>query len=174
MRLTAQTIGRRGRRRPDHAIDARRADPAHGGTDALLDVFAQAVQFRGPRRVRFQEQLLQPQRAQRFRKRLPDALVFAQNDFRAAAADIDNQKPLLGMRPAALDAQVNQARLFLAGDDLDIGAQRRRSARDELVLIARVPHGRGGDRAHRLHIQPLVLLRHGVQHAADHVHGFRG
>ena len=76
------------------------------------------------------------------------------------------------MRPAALHAEMNQAGFFLAGDDLDIGAQRSRSAGDELVLIAGVPHRRGGDRAHGFHVQPLVLLRHGVQHAADHIHRF--
>ena len=157
---------------PIDAIDARCADAAHGGTDALLDVLVEPMQLGRPRRIGLQEELLQPQRAERLRERLADAFVFAQNDFRAATADIDDQEAFLGMRPAALHAQMNQAGFFLAGDDFDIGTQRGGGAGNELVLVAGIPDGRGGDGAHGFHLQPLVLLRHGVQHAANHIHGF--
>ena len=40
------------------------------------------------------------------------------------------------------------------------------------MLITGVAHGRGGHGAHGFDVQALVLLRHGVEHAADHIHGF--
>ncbi len=76
------------------------------------------------------------------------------------------------MRPAALNAKVNQARFLLAGYDLNIGTKRSRGSCDELLLVAGIANGRGRDSADGVYLQPLVLLCHAAQHAADQVHRF--
>ena len=100
-------------------------------------------------RIAVQKHFLQPHRAERFRHRVDQGAVFARNNFRAAAADIDHQHPFPGLRPAAHHALVNQARLFSPGDDFDLRAQRGGGARQEfggleasrtaLVATARTP-----------------------------------
>ena len=88
------------------------------GADALLDVFVQAMEVGGAgRSVR---------RKISCRRSAPSgfenawhAVVFAEDDFGAAAADIDHQEAFCRMRPPALHAEMNEAGFFLAGDDFD-------------------------------------------------------
>ena len=94
------------------------------------------------------------------------AAAFAGDNLRAAASDIEDQDAFPGLRPVALDAQVNQARLFAAGDDLDGSAGGFRGARDEIPLVARIADGAGGHRAHTHDVQPAVDAAHAGQYGA--------
>ena len=76
------------------------------------------------------------------------------------------------MRPPAFDAQLNQARFFLPGNDFDIRAERSRGAGDKFLLIACIAHGGGGHRADSIYVEPFVLLGHAAEHTADQIHGF--
>ena len=81
-------------RSADDTIDAGISDPPDSGTDSLLNIFAEPMEIGGSRRIGAKKQLLQPQRAERFRKCLAYALILAQDDLGAAAADVDDQEPL--------------------------------------------------------------------------------
>ena len=97
-------------------------------------------------------------------QRLGDGLAhparFAEDDFGTAAADVDDQNILVRMRPAALHAKVDEPGLFLAGNDLDGRGDGLRCAGEELVLIAGVANGAGGDGADADDVQLSILLRH--------------
>ena len=95
----------------------------------------------------------------------------AQDQFRAAAADIGHQQALLGMRPLALHAQVNQARFFQTGNHFYRGTQDSGSARQKFRLIAGVAQGGRADDAHGQHIQLAIGGRHAGQHVARQIHG---
>jgi hypothetical protein len=69
-----------------------------------------------PLTVVLQKDFAQPHGPQGFGVRFPQAAGFGGDDLGAAAADIDDQDALGRLRPVALDAEVNQARLFAAGD----------------------------------------------------------
>ena len=79
---------------------------------------------------------------------------------------------LAGLRPVALDAQVNQARFFAAGDDLDRRAGGFRRARQKILLVAGVADGAGGHRADAHHVQLAVDAGHAGQHGASGSQGF--
>jgi hypothetical protein len=93
--------------------------PPHGPRQFIVDEFAHLVQMFRRGRIVVQEHLFEPHGAQWLRDHVSRHAVFAGDDLRAAAADIDNQQPLVLVRPGALQTQVDQARLFAAGDDFD-------------------------------------------------------
>ena len=74
------------------------------------------------------------------------------------------------MRPQALDAEVNQARLLLAGDDFDGRLQRFGGPLQEFVLIAGVAQGAGSQGADSHHAHGLVLGGHLREHVAGEIH----
>jgi hypothetical protein len=109
-------------RRGDHAVPMRVAETLPDARQFLFDVLAHLVQLVLQRRIVAQEDLAQPHRAQRLRERVAQNAVLARDQLRAAPADIHNQQPAVGMRPAGLHSQVNQPRLLASGNDLDRSA----------------------------------------------------
>jgi len=83
------------------------------------------------------------------------------------AADIDDEDAPGRLRPVALDAEMDQARFFAAGDDLD----RRRPASDaraqKRLLVAGIADGAGGHRPNTHHVQLAVDAGHAGQHHAS-------
>lgn len=75
-----------------------------------------------------------------------DALI-GLDDFGAAAADVDDEDAFFGVGPAGFDAEVDEAGLFLAGDELDGLADGFGGALEELVAVGGVADGGGGDGA---------------------------
>ena len=86
-------------------------------------------------------------------------VAFADDELGAAAADVDDEsRAVRGIR-VMRDAEIDQARLFDAGDDVDGMAERFLGLREECLGIARTPQRVGTDDAHlmRLHVaQPLA------------------
>ena len=130
------------------------------------------MQGGGIGRIGAQEESLEAECAEGFRPCLADAVVIADDDLGAAAADVDDEEALLGMRPEAADAEVDEAGFLLSGDDLDFGAERGGGAGHELKLVAGVADGGGGDGADVRDIEPFVGSRHGGEHLADEREGF--
>jgi hypothetical protein len=79
----------------------------------------------------------------------PQGIVtLADDQLRAAAADVHDQAPA-GLRGQAVRrAQVDQARLLDAGNDLDGVAERAAGPRQEGIAAARAPQGIGADSPH--------------------------
>ena len=155
----------------DGAVPARVAEAAHGGVELGLNVLAHLVQLDRGGRVVPQKNLAQPDGPQRFGERFPQAAGFGGDDLGAAAADIDDEDAFGRLRPVALDAEVNQARFFAAGDDLDRGANGFRRARQKSLLVAAVADGAGGHRADAHHVQLAVDRGHAGQHGARGLQG---
>ena len=74
--------------------------------------------------------------------------VLADDDFSGAPANINHQPLLLAGGQGAGDAAVNQARFFLAGDDLDRKAQQLAAAQHKFLGIECFAQGLGGNSAH--------------------------
>ncbi len=89
--------GSRGR---DGAIVRLLAELAHYVHDALFDVFFQAMELARSGWIVLEKYFGQAQCAERFRKALRHAAVLAQDQFGAAAADIDREDALSRMRPS--------------------------------------------------------------------------
>ena len=158
--------GGRGGRCGDGAVPARRAQPAHRSIQLGLYVFVHLVELERRRWIAFQKDLVQPDGPQRLGKGLFQHAVFGPDDFRAAAADIDDQRAFAVLRPDALHPQVNQARLLAAGDDFHRRTGRFRGPRQELVRIAGVADSAGGDSAYPHHVEFAVHRGHPGEHGA--------
>ena len=102
--------------------------------------------------------------------RLRHTAVLAQDQLRAAAADVDDQDAPGRLRPAALHAEMNQPRLLLSGDHLDGRADRFRGALQEFVAIARVAQGACPESPYSHHAGGFVLGRHLNENAAGELH----
>ena len=73
-------------------------------------------------------------------------LRVADDQFRGAAADVHEQRALAGRQfDAAGDAQIDQPRFFLAGDDAHIQIGQLADALDELIAVLGFAHGGGGE-----------------------------
>ena len=86
-------------------------------------------------------------------------VAFADDQLGAAAADVDDEIGAVRRIRVVRDAEIYQARLFDAGDDLDGMAERFLGLREECVGIARAAQRIGADDADlvRLHVaQPLT------------------
>ncbi len=81
-------------------------------------------------------------------------VAFADDELGAAAADIDDEKRAVRGIRVVRDAEIDQARLFDAGDDVDGVAERFLGLREECVGIARAAQRIRADHAHlmRLHV----------------------
>ena len=94
----------------------------------------------------------------------------ADDQLGAAAADVDHQ-PVAGLaRRGVRDAEVDQARLFDAGDDLDRVAERIARPVEERALAPRLAQRVGAHHAHPagLHVvQPLPEALEALQRAGD-------
>jgi hypothetical protein len=91
-----------------------------------------------------------------------------EDQFRAAAADVDHQPLSRAHRQTVRHAQVDEAGLFAAGDHLDRVAERRLGGPQEDAAVAHLPQGVGADRAHRVvrqGAQALAEARQAVQGA---------
>ena len=131
-----------GGRGGDGAVVGRSSEAAHGVDDALLDILLQAMQLASLGWILLEENFGQAQRAELLRERLRHAAALAQDQLGAAAADVDHEDAL-GMRPSALHAQVNQARLLLAGDHLDGRRESFEARAQEFLLVDGVAQGAG-------------------------------
>ena len=140
--------------------------------DLFRDVLFHLVEFLGPGRVRLEKHFIQPQRAERFAGGLGEIFVLAEDDFGAAAADIDDEEAFFRVGPAALDAEVDESCFFLPGDDLDVCAECRGGTREEFLLIGSVTDCGGGDGANLIDAQFSIGRGHLDQDAADEIHGF--
>ncbi len=136
----------------------------------LLDVLLHTRQFARVRRIAFQKHLSEPDRAQGFGERVHHASVLAQDQFRAAPADVRDQQAPLRLRPASLHAQVNQARFLQAGDHFHRRSQDLRRARQKLGAIGGVSKRGSAHRADRQNIQLAILPGHHGQHLARQIH----
>ena len=133
--------------------------------------FLHARQLARIGRIAFQEHFGQPHCAQRLGEPFHQASVFAEDQLRAAAADVRNQNAPLGLRPARLHAQMNQPRFLQAGNDFHRRPQNLGGARQKFRPIGGIAQRRGTHRANRQNIQPAILLRHVRQHFARQIHG---
>ena len=95
----------------------------------------------------------------------------AQDQLRAAAADVGHQQPLLRMGPLALHAQMHQPRLLQTGNDFHGSPQNGGSARQKFRLIAGVAQGGGSHHPHGQHVQLTVGRGHSREHLARQIHG---
>src|SRR5690606_1892305 len=74
--------------------------------------------------------------------------ALADDELGGAAADVHDQAPLARRWLLAVgDAEVDQARLLAAGDDVDAVPQRRLRRQQEDLRIGQLAHGIGGDGA---------------------------
>ncbi len=69
----------------------------------------------------------------------------ADDELRAPSADVDDQAPRGGACNSMRDAEVDQARLFLAGDDLDVMAESLARVVEDFVRVAGFPERVGAD-----------------------------
>src|SRR6185503_4560293 len=86
-------------------------------------------------------------------------MTFADDELRAAAADVDDEIRAVRRVRVMRNPEVDEARLFDTGDDLDGMSERLFSFREELVGVLRAPQGVRAYDAHlmRLHVtQPLT------------------
>ena len=90
--------------------------------------------------------------------------------LRAAPADVDDQQPLMPMRPLRLDAQVDQPRLLLTRDQLDRLSHDGAGAFQEHGLIAGIAHGGCGHDARGQHVERFVEAGHPLQRLQSHGH----
>ena len=144
---------------------------AHRRVQLGLDVLVHLVELQGRGRIVLEEDFAQPDGAQRLGKGVLQDAVFGADDLRAAAADIDHQGALAGLRPGAFHAQVDEAGFFPAGDDFHRGAGRFRGARQKFVRIARIANRAGGHGAHAHHVQLAIEGGHARQHGAGGAQG---
>ncbi len=116
-----------------------------------------------------QEDRLQPNRAQRPGEGDSHPPLVGFNDLRTAAANINQKDSFVRMRPSSLDAKVDQARLLLPRDRLDLNTGSTGSGVEKLVAVVRIPNrgGRHGSDRHRLGGPPFSC--HAGQHATDGV-----
>ena len=94
--------------------------------------------------------------------------MLADDEFRAAAADVDDQAPFRRIRHAVRDAEVDQARFLAAGDDFDRMTQFLFGVAQERRGRAQAPHGIRRHRAHAMRRQGAQTLskpRQGLQRA---------
>ena len=70
----------------------------------------------------------------------------ADDELGAPAADVHDEAPRGGARNAVRDAEVNQARLFTTGDDLDVMAESLPGLAQELAGVAGLAKRVGSDR----------------------------
>ena len=133
----------------------------------MLDVLIEPMKLRRRGWVVLKKCLGEPNRAQWFREAAGEVAAAPPHQLGAATADVDDEDVLLGVRPTALYAQVDQPRLLLTGDHLHFGANRLGGPLDGLFLIAGVPHGAGRDRAYPADLK----LVEGRCHAAERVRG---
>ena len=92
----------------------------------------------------------------------------ADNDLRAAAADVEHQPLPVVVRQVARDALIDEPRLFLAGNDLDRMSERLLRGGQKFSGIARLPQGIRADRAHRPRwhfTQPFAEAREALERA---------
>ena len=80
--------------------------------------------------------------------RLERLETLAEHDLRRAAADVDDEPARRVVREVVRDAEVDEARFFGAGDDLDRVSERFRGAIEERARVARLPQRARADRAH--------------------------
>ena len=143
----------------DGAVPAGVAQAAEGRVELGLDVLVHLVELADDGRIVLEKNLAQADGAQGLGEGFHEVAAVGGDDLRAAAADIDDEDAFVALRPDAFDAEVDQARLFAAGDDFDGRAGGFGRARQELVLVAGVADGAGGDGAHAHHIQLAVERR---------------
>ena len=98
-------------------------------------------------RIVEEEHLFQANGAEGARDGGFELTVGGDDDFGAAAADVDDHETAIGMGPTGLDAGVDEAGFFEAGDNFNGGADGLAGAKDEIFLIAGVADGAGGDDA---------------------------
>ena len=71
----------------------------------------------------------------------PLAVAFAENEFRAAAADVHNQQRLTGEKRVRRDAAKRPVRLLLAGNDFDRQSRNVLDGGGQFRGIDRIPRG---------------------------------
>jgi hypothetical protein len=79
-----------------------------------------------------------------FRQQDPGAV--RNDELGGAAADVDEKQRVLARGKLAPQREIDQPRLFLAGDDLDAHARALLHGFDELLGVGRLADGAGGDR----------------------------
>src|SRR5581483_2565160 len=87
-----------------------------------------------------------------------------------AAADIEEQGMFSVLRPTALHSEMNEARLFTAGNDFDRRPRSVRGAMQEFPLIARVADGAGSHYTHTDYVEPAVKVGHAREDRAGRDH----
>ena len=70
---------------------------------------------------------------------------FTDDQFRATTTNIDDQPPTGYVGNAVRDTEIDQARLFLAANDLDGVAEHIRGTDQKICAVARLPQGVGAD-----------------------------
>src|SRR5262249_19585519 len=92
--------------------------------------------------------------------------MLADDEFGAAAADVDDEPALRRLGHTMRDTEVDQARFFAAGDDLDRMTERRLGRPEKRARCAEPAHGVRGHGAHALvrqHAQALAEAREAGQ-----------
>ena len=97
---------------------------------------------------------------------------FSDDELHAAPADIDYQNGLVRMGPAGLHTQMDQPRLFRAGDDFNGSTENVGCTAYEVGLVAGITHGAGGYGAHAHDFQFAVSIHHSLQHLTNELDGF--
>ena len=87
----------------------------------------------------------------------------ADDEFGGAAADIHHQPFAFRLRQAVCDAEIDEARFFAPGDDVDGKAERRFGLLQKFGSILGDTQGVGADRAHRLARQAAQAFAEALQ-----------
>lgn len=148
--------GRRRRRSCNCAVELLRPVLFVKRKQLLVDVAVHAMQFVRTGRIRFQKHFSKPYRAKRLRNGIDQLSALANDQLRATAANIDDQRAFFRTRPSCLHAQMYQSRFFRSGNNFDIRVQRFARALQKFLLIAGIANRAGCDRAYAANLQRAV------------------
>lgn len=98
--------------------------------------------------------------------------ALADDELGTAAADVGDQALAGGVGQGVRHAEVDQARLFTAGDDLHRVAEDGFGTLDEFVAVARFTQGVGADDAHRACRHAVDQLGKTLEAFQASLHGF--
>jgi hypothetical protein len=95
------------------------------------------------------EALRHPYRADLEAVGVADPPPLTNQEFRASAADIEESDPIVENRERLQHAEIDQARLLEAGDNLHLDPGLLPNPKDELITVGSLTHGACGHRPDR-------------------------
>ena len=136
--------------------------PSFGCTSVFKNVFSQSRhvgQFFRLRRIAVRNFFHQPHRAERKTFLKMFVLALAQNEFRAAAADIEKQQRLRRQLRIGGHAMKRPLGFLFAGNDFHFQARRGFDRGNQFLGVDRIARGAGGDDADGIRLQFARLFR---------------